>query len=501
MNNATATTAATTMPATLGRNRLGVADIVFFVVAAAAPLGATLGAGPVLFSIGGAAAPGLFLITFVVLLLFAVGLAAMSRYVISAGGFAEIVRQGLGHRAGHAAAGVAMIAYTAMLCGIYGQMAGFASEALGNFGLHVNWKLIVLLTLVVIGLLGYLHVNLSAKILGTLMMLEVLILLAFDVAVLIQVPPANFSFSGLVPPALDAPGFGVALMFAFACFIGFESTTIYGEEARSPEKTVARATYVALILIAVFYLFTMWCIGLAYGADTVQQAASDDLVNFVFAVNTRYMGEQATALMQVLALTSIFAVLLSFHNVLSRYFFALARSGFLPRGLSRVHPHHQSPARASLALSGWCLLVVGLFILFDADPIAHLFMMNVGLGVLSVLVLQMLGAFAIAGWFGKRGQGDEVSLLRGRVAPALGGVGLLVIVALAVVNFGDLSGLSDDGGGFARYLPLLVVLAAVLGWVNGTLRGDTLWGKTHEKTTAKMNEKTAPALSGTAAGQ
>jgi len=288
-------------------------------------------------------------------------------------------------------------------------------------GVASNWKIIVLLSLVVVGLLGYLHVNLSAKILGTLMMLEVLILLVFDVAVLVQIPASQFAFSGLMPPGLDTPGFGVALMFAFACFIGFESTTIYGEEARTPSITVPRATY----------MFTMWCIGLAYGADTVQQVATDDLVNFVFAANTRYMGEQATAVMQVLALTSIFAVLLSFHNVLSRYFFALARSGFLSKGLSRVHARHQSPCAASLALSGWCLLLVGVFILVDTDPIAHLFMMNVGLGVLSVLVLQMLGAFAIAGWFWKNRQvHGEVSALRGVLAPALGGTGLLVIVTL-----------------------------------------------------------------------
>lgn len=37
---------------------LGVSDIVFFVIAAAAPLGATLGVGPVVFAMGGAGAPG-----------------------------------------------------------------------------------------------------------------------------------------------------------------------------------------------------------------------------------------------------------------------------------------------------------------------------------------------------------------------------------------------------------------------------------------------------------
>lgn len=453
----------------LKKSTLGVADIVFFVVAAAAPLGATLGVGPVIFSIGGASAPGLFLIASVILFLFAVGLAAMSRHVISAGGFAEIVTRGLGRNSGYAAAGVAMLAYTCMLCGIYGQIAGFGAETFKAFlGIEIDWRVIALAALVTVGFFGYIHIDLSAKVLGVLMVFEVLILLIFDIAVLVKLPSTEIKLSGFFPSDLGAPGVGVALMFAFSCFIGFESTTIYGEEARNPERTIPRATYYAIGIIAIFYVFTMWCIGLAYGATEVQGAATVNMVNFVFDINTRFVGAWATAVMQILAFTSVFAVLLSFHNALSRYFFALARSNFLPKALSHVHEIQKSPSVASLTLSVICLLVLVAFMLAGADPIADVFMLNVAIGTLAILSLQTLGAFAVIGYFRKNG---GATAWQGFIAPALGAVGLSLIVGLAFLNFGDLSGAKD---GLAKYLPGLILVAVVVGVLNGYLKSRSL---------------------------
>ena len=47
-------------------------------------------------------------------------------------------------------------------------------------------------------------------------------------------------------------------------------------------------------------------------------------------------------------MTSLFAALLSFHNVLARYYFALGNSGALPAACGRSHPRHTSPHIASL---------------------------------------------------------------------------------------------------------------------------------------------------------
>lgn len=440
---------------------LGVADIVFFVVAAAAPLGATLGAAPVVFAIGGAGAPGLYLIASVVLLLFAIGFAAMSRYIVSAGGFADIVGNGLGRKAGHAAAGIALLAYTCMLSGVYGQFAAFGADLISSlFSINTDWRLVAFLIAALVALFGYLNIDMSARILGVLMILEVLILLVFDIAVLMQVDFSGNVFQGFTVSQIISPGMGVALMFAFACFVGFESTIIYGEEAKNPKRTVPLATYIALLIIGGFYTLTTWCIGLAYQDTDVQAAASSNLVGFVFDANTQYVGAWSTMTMQVLAVTSIFAVLLSFHNALCRYLFSLAREQFLPKKISEIHPKQSSPYIASLVLSLLTGTILAAFMLAGADPINNLFVWMVALGTLSVLTLQTLGAFSVVAFF-RRVKGR--SLWKHQILPGMGALGLLFISVLAFSNFSELSGVES---GVIALLPWCVPIVALLGVLN-----------------------------------
>ena len=75
-------------PNKLRRDAVGVAHVVFFVVAAAAPLTAVVGVTPAAFAFGnGPGVPGTFLLVGVLYLLFSVGFTTMNRFVASAGGF------------------------------------------------------------------------------------------------------------------------------------------------------------------------------------------------------------------------------------------------------------------------------------------------------------------------------------------------------------------------------------------------------------------------------
>jgi len=96
----------------LHRGRLGVLGIVFFVVAAAAPLVGMTGAVPVAIVVGnGAAAPGAYVIVGLVLLVFSVGYAAMANKVTNVGAFFAYVGRGLGIIPGVGSAFVSLVAY------------------------------------------------------------------------------------------------------------------------------------------------------------------------------------------------------------------------------------------------------------------------------------------------------------------------------------------------------------------------------------------------------
>ncbi|MFP3459989.1 APC family permease [Arthrobacter globiformis] len=478
MSNTSTVTAETA--GSLKRNAVGVPGIVFFVVAAAAPLAATLGASPVAFASLGVGAPGAYIIAGIVLILFAVGYAAMSRFVTSTAGFAAYLESGFGRIAGFVGAALALLSYTCMLIALYGILGFFTSAIVADLtGLQLDWKIWSLIAWAGVAILGYLEINLSAKVLGVLMIGEVLILAIFDVVVIAQGGASGVNVDAFQPSNVFSSGLGVALLFAASCFVGFEATAIYGEEAKDPRRTVPRATYAAVTLIAVFYAISTWAISLAHGSDAVQAAAADDPGNFVFTVTTEYVGHWATVLMNVLLVTSSFAVLVAFHNTLARYSFALGRAGALPRSLGKSHHRWQSPHRASLAVTIVSITVLGSFMLAGADPFAELYAWLIGVGTLGIVVMQCATSFAVLVFFLRRNRA-EPRLWSGVIAPVLGGLGLAGAAFLAVTNWDLLTGAKE---GLPTLLPWLVVLAVVAGVLWATfseIRSVTNAGLVHD---------------------
>ena len=70
----------------------------------------------------------------------------------------------------------------------------------------------------------------------------------------------GLSAASFTPSAVFAPGMAGVLAFAFAAFMGFESTALYRPEARNPERTIPRATYGAVIFMMTFYCLVVWAI-------------------------------------------------------------------------------------------------------------------------------------------------------------------------------------------------------------------------------------------------
>lgn len=166
--------------------RLGAGAIVFMVLAAAAPLAVVGGVVPVGALLGnGSGIPSMFLIGGAVLFFFAVGLSTMSKYVPRAGAFFTYVGYGLGRPAGMAAAWLAFLTYTAAQIAVI----TYLGLILGNYvndlvGLVLPWWFWALGIVMLVGALGYRHVDLSSKVLGVVMVWEIGLVLLLAAVIL-----------------------------------------------------------------------------------------------------------------------------------------------------------------------------------------------------------------------------------------------------------------------------------------------------------------------------
>lgn len=466
---------ATALPETgrtsLKRHAIGVPGIVFFVVAAAGPLAASVATAPVVFATAGSSAPLAYIIVGAVLLLFAMGYAAMSRFVTGAAGLAAYVEAASNRRVGTAAAYTAMMSYSAVLFGLYGGFGYFTGYVAETYlGVVAPWWLWSGIALVLVAVFGYLEINLSAKVLGVLMVCEVAIIVIFDVVVFATGGPEGRSLAGLNPAGIaDAPALGLGLLFAAVAFLGFEATAIYGEEAKDPERSIPRATYIAVGLITAFYTLTMLALSIAYGDSNVVDAATANPAGFVLEANTEFVGTLATDIATALVITSYFAAILALHNTLSRYVLSLGRTGALPGALACTHVRFQSPHIASILGTVLSVAAVTLAAAVGLDPFAQLFAWFTGLGTIGIFCLQAAASIAVVAFF--RSDRRGIALWNAVLAPALAFLAIAVIVYLAVSNWGVLSGAVD---GLAVYLPALVPAAAVIGFVVAVVRGDSL---------------------------
>lgn len=445
----------------LRRNAVGSAHIVFFVVAAAAPLTAVVGPSTAAFAFGtGPGVPAAFLLVGAFYLLFSVGFTAMSRFIATSSGFYAYVAQGLGREAGVATAAMALASYQAIAVGAYGLLGFFAHQAaMDLFQLNLPWWLASIVAAGIVHWCGRRAVTFSGWVLAVCMACEVAVLIALGAAILGReglgaAPAAASSFSHLF-----GPGLGVTLVFVVSSFIGFEATVIFGEEARDPKRTIPRATYAAVLLIALFYAFSTWTILIHYGAGNVAAVAKANPGGFYLDVISALLGGPARIAADLLLLTSVFACVLSFHATIARYLSSMAHEKLCHSSLAAVHPVHLSPHVAGLVQTLATVAAIGLGALLRLDPYGQLFAWAGAFASLGILAIQCLTSVAVLGFF--RSDPREVGFFRRVVAPLGSALGLGGALVLSIVNLPLLSGSTSK---MVMILPVLVLAVAAAGY-------------------------------------
>lgn len=442
---------------------LGVPQIVFMVVAMAAPLTVAAGLIPIMFAVGnGVGVPLDFVVVGAVLVLFTVGFSAMTPEVEDAGAFASYVTKGMGTVAGFGAAALAVVTYLVLLISVSAYLGAAARSALATvIGIDLPWWALSGACLLAIAFLGFRNIEMSARVLGALLIAEVLIVAVLDLAIVAKGGERGLTGEPFTWQAFSSGAIGTGVMFAIFGFIGFEATAVFRSEARNPDVTIPRATYTAVVLIGGLYAVTAWALIVGAGTDQVAVIAGSDPQAFTPDLTTRYVSTLAHDLIQVLLATSFFACVLTVHNVVARYLFTLGRQGALPALLGTVHPQHASPYVASLVTSVATSATLAALVLAGLDPVLEIYAWLGGAGTLGLIVLLTLTSVAVVVHF-SRSRG-RVPVWKGTVAPGIAAASLAAILVLVVRNFELLIGSRP-------------IAWALLGTVAAAWVGGMAWG-------------------------
>ena len=378
----------------LKKAALGTWGVVFLVVSAAAPLSVLAGIGPLAVLIGGVSAPIVYAVAGVVLAVFAIGFLFMARNLKPMGGFYTYISVGLGRVIGLAAGFLAWVSYNLLQIGLWGLFGVMAQGMFAVvFGIDVPWWILALIGAVLVFGLAAVGVDVGAKVLGVLLVLETALLVVLAVAILSQ-RGSELEFGTFAPENIFTPSMFAILGFGFAAFMGFESTVLYRSETRNPDRSIPRATYIAVAFLAIFYTVTLWLVIQAFGDAAVQGVIAEDPAAFFFIAMGTYVGEWGVSVMFVLIVSSIFAGQLAFHNAINRYSFALSRDGILPAFFNRTN-RMGAPWVAGLIQSVVAIAVVIAFGAAGLDPLTQLVILVNSPGVYGIITLQLLASISV----------------------------------------------------------------------------------------------------------
>ena len=433
----------------------------------------------------GITAPLAYAIAFVVVLTLGISLAQLARHLPSAGGYYTYVSRTVHPRAGFLTAWLYFLydpTSTAFNLAFMGYW--FDGTMKAEYGIHFPWWLFFLLSTLLVTFLVYRGIEISTGAMAVLAVAEIAIVVALAVSCLLHPGEGGVNFLSYLPgSAPGAHGLYLGVVFCIFAFTGFESVAPLAEETEDPRRNLPRGIIGSIVLMGAFYLFCSWTLLVGWGTN--------DLAGFIrstenpcFLVAKKLWGG-AWILVFIAVLKSILAVSIACTNAATRVFFAMGRSGALPRSLSKVHPRYRTPVNA-IWLQTFLTLAIGLGLGFWIGPDQEFYFMAVviTLGMALVYSAGNIGVFR----FYRSERRSEFRWIQHCAFP------LISTVALIWVAYRSILPLPPAPVGYAPWLVAVwLVLGTILVWA---LRcaGREDWVLRAGRVAYEQSETEAPAV-------
>jgi amino acid transporter len=188
---------------------------------------------------------------------------------------------------------------------------------------------------------------------------KLLPLLALIVVGAFAVRAENLAVTAAPTPA----GVARASLLLLFAFLGVESALVPSGEVKSPARTVPRAIFLAMGVVALLYVavqvVAQGLLGGALAGDPTPLASAAAVA----------MGPAGRWLILIGSVISMFGYVSGMTLAVPRMLFAFGRDGFLPASLAAVHPRWRTP-HVAIGVQTGIVIVLGLFGIFEVLAVA-----------------------------------------------------------------------------------------------------------------------------------
>lgn len=300
-------------------------------------------------SFSGGATPLAFLIGFVVCLCIAGVIGEYAKRLPSAGSFYTYLSRTFGAKSGFVAGVLLFGAYVLLFPFQLDFFGNFVSSWLASGGVHISWVWFSLALIVVSTGLGILGVKPSLRTGLIGLTFEMAILTVFAIIIIAKGGSSGNTIHAFSSSASlrGTSGLLLAVVYTIFSFVGFESATTLGDEARQPRKTIPRAVLLTTVIVGAFYVFVSYAVTIGYGLSAKHVNA---LVTAPAPFNTladHYGNGVLSVFVNLSVMSSFTALNIVTVIAVSRIFWKMGRDRMMPSAFATVNKK-QSPWFACL---------------------------------------------------------------------------------------------------------------------------------------------------------
>ncbi|MCD2173593.1 APC family permease [Rhizobium sp. C4] len=327
----------------LARGRLSLPEVIAQSIGTVAPSGTPALVIPVVFAVAGNATWVAYLFATIALLFVSWNINQFARRTANPGALYVFAGQGLGGFWGVIAGWSLLIAYLFTAGAVIGGSVNSLLVLVHTFGIAGADRLltIVISLAVILGAwwIAYRDIVLSTRAILAIELATVVLILIVVIGSILTVgpvvDPAQTHFDGVSADTLR-----LGLVLAFFSFVGFESATTLGSEAKSPYQSIPRAVIISVVSIGLLFVISSYGLTKAFhGLPVSLDKAEAPLTTAAGQLGISFVG----SLIDLGVALSFFACTLGSLNAGGRVLFALSRHGLFHKSASSAHAVNATP--------------------------------------------------------------------------------------------------------------------------------------------------------------
>jgi amino acid transporter len=451
----------------LRENAVGLPGMLMQGIATIGPSFAILASFVFIVSFAGLVTPWAYLFGGILLGLQALSAAQLAKVFPSAGGWYTWIARAFHPRAGFFAG----VLFSIWLPPVATLTMSFLAKTVlepsikAEYGVDVPWWIWVVAGVALVIFFAYQGISISEKALIITGLIEIVIMVALAFTGLASPGPGGFSFGPLNPGNFGLAGnLFLGVVFSIFAFSGWESTGPLAEESKNPKRNVPIGLVGSVVLLTVYFVFVTW--GYLVGIGVSKVGSIPTASAFPVATLAQRVWGGAWVLLLFALLNSAIALSIACFNGGTRTWYAMGRSGVLPKMVGKVNPTRKTPVNAISLQVGVQVLAFVCVLIWGAEDVFFSWANAITIGLVLMYVLCNIG---VVRYYLTEGRSQFNPLLH-IVVPVVASAAGIVVVWKSY--FSPFTSTGPVFWGLMTFIVVLVLTVVILIYLRVTGRED-----------------------------